>query len=433
MDRELIDVNKEYGLVFSGGGTKGCYEMGVWKALRQLGVKITAVSGTSIGAINGAFLVQDDYETAYQIWSNINIEDFINIKNDNMITMFMEAFRNNGLDVTPLREMMDKLFDEDKIRKSDIDFGLVTYSLTDRKPVAVMKKNIPPGKINDYIMASANLPIFKTAEIDGKKYIDGGFHDNIPAPLLAEAGIRNIIMIHLSGTMHDKKYTAEKLGIDSLYNIRSSSELCGILEFDNKKIMSGMEMGYLDTLKAFGKIYGKKYYISTSMEEYENSKLLKPVSDIELIDLLDKIAEDSDGDSKNMRYPLIKRLYEYSDHKLTSRTILQSCLEITAELFETERIKLYTGDQLYQEVFDEYKVTKESIEYVETKKNLIDMYKAMEFNDINKKNLAAYFIYLGEKEPTSKKYLLKYVPKVYIAYLFLDFMKKRDKRLLSNR
>lgn len=102
MIREIIDINKDYGLVFAGGGTKGCYEIGVWKALKELGVKIKAVAGTSIGAINGAFFAQDDYEAAYEVWSNINIEDFINVESDNIITMFIAALRNNGLDVSPL-------------------------------------------------------------------------------------------------------------------------------------------------------------------------------------------------------------------------------------------------------------------------------------------------------------------------------------------
>jgi NTE family protein len=430
MSREIIDINKEYGLVFAGGGTKGCYEIGVWKAFRELGVKIKAVAGTSIGAINGAFFALDDYDRAYEIWSNIDIENFINVETDNMITMFMTAVKNSGLDVTPLRELMDRYFDEDKIRKSDIDYGLVTYSLSDRKPVTVMKKDIPIGKINDFIMASANLPIFKTAEIDGKKYIDGGIYDNIPAPLLAKSGVKDIIIVHLSGTVLTRNYTAKKLGIDSLYNIKNSSELCGILEFDNKKIMQGLEMGYLDTMKAFGKVHGTKYFIRNDIGDFEESKLLKPVTDNELVGILDKILEDSDGDSKNTRYSLIKRLYEYSDNKLTSKTVLLSCLEIAAELFEIEHIKLYSGEELYIEVVNEYITTMETLENFQSITTLTEMYKSMEFNDINKKNLAVYFISLGESDKTSKKYLQKYLPKVYIVYLFLDFMRSRDKKLL---
>ena len=48
------------GLVLSGGGSKGAYEIGVYKALKKLHKNIDIVTGTSIGAINGLFIVQKD-------------------------------------------------------------------------------------------------------------------------------------------------------------------------------------------------------------------------------------------------------------------------------------------------------------------------------------------------------------------------------------
>ena len=45
-------MDKEFGLVLAGGGTKGAYEVGVWKALKELNINITAIAGTSIGALN---------------------------------------------------------------------------------------------------------------------------------------------------------------------------------------------------------------------------------------------------------------------------------------------------------------------------------------------------------------------------------------------
>ena len=48
-------------VVLSGGGSKGAYEMGVWKALRKLHISYDIVTGTSVGALNAAFMVQKDY------------------------------------------------------------------------------------------------------------------------------------------------------------------------------------------------------------------------------------------------------------------------------------------------------------------------------------------------------------------------------------
>ena len=49
-------------LVLGGGGSKGAYELGVWRALDELGISFDIVTGTSIGAMIGAMYVQKQYE-----------------------------------------------------------------------------------------------------------------------------------------------------------------------------------------------------------------------------------------------------------------------------------------------------------------------------------------------------------------------------------
>ena len=61
-------------VVLSGGGSKGAYQVGVWKALRKLHYHYEIVTGTSVGAINGAFMVQRDYFKCLKLWENINFE-----------------------------------------------------------------------------------------------------------------------------------------------------------------------------------------------------------------------------------------------------------------------------------------------------------------------------------------------------------------------
>ena len=65
---------KEYGLVLAGGGTRGAYQVGVWKALIELGIKIKGIVGTSIGALNGALFLQDDFSTLVKMYENIRIK-----------------------------------------------------------------------------------------------------------------------------------------------------------------------------------------------------------------------------------------------------------------------------------------------------------------------------------------------------------------------
>ena len=56
----VLDLTKEYGIVLDGGGARGAYQIGAWKALKEAGVKINAVAGTSVGALNGALICMDD-------------------------------------------------------------------------------------------------------------------------------------------------------------------------------------------------------------------------------------------------------------------------------------------------------------------------------------------------------------------------------------
>ena len=64
----VIDLSKEYGLVLEGGGAKGAYQIGAWKALREAGVRIRGVALTSVGALNGALICMGDLEHAEKLW-----------------------------------------------------------------------------------------------------------------------------------------------------------------------------------------------------------------------------------------------------------------------------------------------------------------------------------------------------------------------------
>ena len=64
-------------IALSGGGTKGSYELGVWRALLELGIDYEIVTGTSIGSINGALMTTGDYDRAEELWQTITMEDMM--------------------------------------------------------------------------------------------------------------------------------------------------------------------------------------------------------------------------------------------------------------------------------------------------------------------------------------------------------------------
>ena len=84
----LLDLTKEYGLVLDGGGARGAYQIGAWKALREAGVHINAVAGTSVGALNGALICMGDLEKAEKIWSEMTFSRVMDVDDAWMERLF---------------------------------------------------------------------------------------------------------------------------------------------------------------------------------------------------------------------------------------------------------------------------------------------------------------------------------------------------------
>ena len=193
---------KEYGLVLAGGGTKGAFQVGVWKALQELKINIKAIVGTSIGALNGALFLQDDLDTTIKMYENIKINNVMKIKGiksnknifdlSNIFNLAADFTKQKGIDNTPLRKMIKQYIDMDKLYNSDIDFGLVTYAVKNKSPLQKFKNEIPKEQMIDYLLASACFPIFKPQNINGEAYFDGGFYDKAPSNMLIEKGYKNI-------------------------------------------------------------------------------------------------------------------------------------------------------------------------------------------------------------------------------------------------
>ena len=74
---------REYGLVLSGGGTKGAYQVGIWKALQELQINLKAIAGTSIGALNGALFLQNDFNAVVKMYENIKIDNIMKVEGVN--------------------------------------------------------------------------------------------------------------------------------------------------------------------------------------------------------------------------------------------------------------------------------------------------------------------------------------------------------------
>ncbi|GAB1433180.1 patatin-like phospholipase family protein [Spirochaetota bacterium] len=264
------------GLVLEGGGAKGSYHMGVVKALFENGYDFDAYVGTSIGAINAAVLAQGDFELAMELWENISMDqlfdeeeqyllqlikpDEVRINADfpaNIKRALAKIISGRGINTDKIRSYLEKYLDEDKIRSSGKDFGLVTVSLTERKALELMLEDIPRGQLVSYIMASASVPGLRPQKINEKIYLDGGLYNNVPVNLLYKKGYDDIIVIrtHAPGLVRN---------LDDYPNIKtisSTENLGSMFLFTKENCQANLKLGYFDGLRFARKLPGKHYYI----------------------------------------------------------------------------------------------------------------------------------------------------------------------------
>lgn len=172
-----------------GGGARGAYQIGAYRAIQEMGIEIKGIAGTSVGALNGAMIAQGDTELAYQLWWDITPDRVFKLDSAEMqhitrlglsreslprlIQRLRVIFRERGLDVTPLKELIAQMVKEEVIRQAGLDFGLVTISLPDMRPLELFLEDIPEGMLADYLMASASLPGFKVDPVEGRRMLDG--------------------------------------------------------------------------------------------------------------------------------------------------------------------------------------------------------------------------------------------------------------------
>ena len=253
-------------LVLSGGGARGAYQIGVWKALRELNINYDIITGTSVGSLNGAMITQNSYQMAEDFWNNIDFKFVFgaaflqekDLKKNEIIKKYVNAtFFNKGLDVIELENNIDKYLDIEKFFSSSIDYGLVTYNLATRKPMMLTKKDIPKENLKDFIIASATFyPFFKKKKINDKFYVDGGYYDNLPINFAIEMGATEIIAVYIGVFGRLKKVKNKRIPITY---IRPKSRLGSPLMFNGALSKRGLQLGFNDTMKIYKELEGNYY------------------------------------------------------------------------------------------------------------------------------------------------------------------------------
>jgi NTE family protein len=362
-----------YGLVLEGGGGKGSYQVGACRALQELGKEVSAVAGTSVGALNGAMFVQNDIDKAYDLWYNLCPSNIFNLTGEeleafskigayqginrqalnNVFKRARKIISDSGLDVQPLIRLVKGVLDEEKIRKSPIHFGIVTVDLTEKKAVEIYKEDIPEGRLVDYVIASASFPAFKPAVIDGKTYMDGGFYNNLPIDLVSRKGMRDIIVIRTFGIGLKKKIDTSGLNI---INVEPYENLGPTLDFNPERARKNMQMGYFDVLKVFRKLKGRKYYIEPINDDGYFINYLAGMQDWKQAGLCELLGLENSSSKRMLFEHLVPRTadllglsgdYSYEDLAI-------GLMERVADSAGLDRFRIYTFREFLDAILENY-------------------------------------------------------------------------------
>ena len=363
-----LDLTREYGIVLEGGGAKGAYQIGAWKALREAGIRIKGIAGASVGSLNGALICMDDLEKAEEIWKNIEYsrvmdvsdetikalkrKDFKALNMQEILNSGVQFIKDGGFDVTPLKNLIAEVVgDESRIRESDRELFAVTYSVSEHRELAVDVRKGEEGSVKDMLLASAYFMAFKNEKLGGKRYRDGGGLNNVPLGVLLDKGYEDIIVIRIYGWGFDsEKVTKIPEGI-SVYHIAPRQDLGGILEFDKKQSRKNMTLGYYDAKRFLYGLAGRIYYIDApGSEPYYFDKMM---SELELLKIyveedLDQETRESLNGYRMFTETLFPRMAE--EFKLKEdwnyRDLYIAILEDLAKRLKINRFQIYTVDRL---------------------------------------------------------------------------------------
>ncbi len=342
--------DRSYALVLGGGGAKGAYQIGAWKAFRETGIRFHAIVGASVGALNGALVAQDDFDRAVALWRNITIDKIVDLPRGlkrRSAASFAElnraVIRNHGLHLQPLRELLRRTVDEAGIRRSGVDFGITTYEVTAMKPLAVFLEAVPEGLLADYLLASASFPAFRPTEIQGRRFFDGGLVDNVPYRMVRGRGYRRIAVVDVSGLGVNRR--ANVVGTETIY-VKNSIEMGGVLDFDPDFIETFMELGYLDTMKVLERLDGERYFLARDrgVEERLSALLRGSAARAGILRLLSKRAPEARAElDPSIRATLPRELRERKE-------LVVPLLECAALSLDIDRVRRYRLAELLAEV-----------------------------------------------------------------------------------
>lgn len=409
-------------LVLGGGGAKGSYEVGVWKALNKLNMKFDIVTGVSIGSINGAFYVANEYKKCLKMWRTITTNDLFDVAIGSKLSKedlqsLVKQMSTGGISFANAEKFLKKNINEEKVRKSKINYGLVTVSLTNKKPRFLTKEQIPYGKLVDYICASSICyPFVHTQDINDESFIDGGFYDGIPINLAIDMGATEIVAVDLSVLAINKKPKDKNIKVDVIkMKDKTPLTLTFTKEYANKNI----KYGYNDTMKHFNKLDGNIYTFKKNDLDKSYNELNKYFIEI----LKSTILNEPKNKIVNELFSIAKinKLFVKIKYNHDFKEEVEEALEHLGILFDIPTENIYSIKKYNRMLVKKVK----ELDYIKINKNLKDKFLIGYMYNKYMKNE-------NKEEIIKEMYNLSLIfPREYLCTVYLIAISKKHSVLLK--
>lgn len=415
-------------LVLAGGGSKGAYEVGFVTALKEMNIDYQIITGTSIGALNGCLLAQNDYDEMVKLWDEMDIntvfaggfsDDFSFLEIDKMLdqsnlvaSFFKKFIKEKGADITPLKTLIRSLLDEDKLLSSPIDFGLCTVQFPSLKPVLICKEEMEKEYIFDYLISSAScFPAFPVHTFNGQSYIDGGYYDNVPVDLAFDMGAAEVIVVDMKlEPTHEHYYNKPKV-----FYTHPRIDLGGFLDFSREALDRNRRIGYQTAKKAFHQLDGVIY----SFHPYDSDIFELFYKEILYLERKMRFQYRNDGSAT-----LTSKIQEATDIvTLTVKDYLYIVLDWLGEISQRDPTYIYHFEVFTNDLLQDYqKYADKEFRFVRLGSSE-DIFET--FKDVNKKGIVGRIynqLLYPEKEVLKFDKLFTLFPKEVLMAKLLYFL-----------
>jgi len=194
------------GLTLASGGARGSAHAGVLKVLEAEGISVSAVTGSSIGAmVGGIYAAGVPVERIEQEWLNTNLPK--------VVRSFLPTFPRAGLSSgQEMRKYLRELIGDVQIKELQMPFAAVGCDIDTGEAVI-----LDHGSLVDVIRASASIPgIFHPVRWEGHLLVDGGLVEPLPVQLCRSFDVDIVIGVDIVPapypTTADRRSLWDRLG-----------------------------------------------------------------------------------------------------------------------------------------------------------------------------------------------------------------------------